>query len=418
MATASGIAKKLVVCVQSAQGTIAPAATATAQYLRRVTSDLNLTKETYQSNEIRSDFQDADMRHGVQSVDGTISGELSPGTYKMFQESILRKDFTAVAALSAVTDCAAAVTSDPAGTFTSPTAGFLTNGIKIGDVVRCTGWTTTAVNNNTHNFMVTNVTATVLTVTPLDGSGNPLVAKIAGDSVIFTVVGKRSYVPETGHTEKWYSIEHYFSDVDLSEVFWDCKVNTASFKLPASGMATSDYSIMGLNNTDFTTGTSPYFTSVVASSTTGTLAAVNGILLVEGTPVALLTAIDFDIAAGLSSEPVVGSNVKPALFNGKVVVKGNMSVFFTDATFKNYFKNETEVSIACAFTTSNLPAADFMAFSMPRVKVGGSSKDDGEKGIIQTMPFVALLNTTGGAETGGTATSKLKTTMCIQDSTL
>ena len=123
--------------------------------------------------------------------------------------------------------------------------------------------------------------------------------------------------------------------------------------------------------------------------------------------------MDFDIAANLTSEGVVGSNVKPNIFDGKVAVKGNMTVFFENDTFRNYFNNETEISINAVFTTSNLPGADFLAFSFPRVKVGGASKDDGEKGIIQTMPFVALFNTAGGA-----TVNTEDTTMSVQDSTV
>jgi hypothetical protein len=50
-----------------------------------------------------------------------------------------------------------------------------------------------------------------------------------------------------------------------------------------------------------------------------------------------------------------------------------------------------QVSIVAAFTTNNNANADFMSFVMPRVKVGGASKDDGEKGLIMTMPYTALL---------------------------
>jgi len=95
-----------------------------------------------------------------------------------------------------------------------------------------------------------------------------------------------------------------------------------------------------------------------------------------------------------------------------------MSVYFEDDTFRDYFENETEVSVACAFTTNNDGDADFLAFTMPRVKMGGSTKDDGEKGIIQTMPFTALIDVNAGADTGATATDSLETTLSIQDSTL
>jgi hypothetical protein len=77
MAYATGVAKQLTYKAESTWGTV-PAASG-AQALRRVTSNLALKKQTYQSNEIRPDYQVSDMRHGVRSVEGSISGELSPG---------------------------------------------------------------------------------------------------------------------------------------------------------------------------------------------------------------------------------------------------------------------------------------------------------------------------------------------------
>ena len=408
MATASGIEKKLILAPQAAQGTVAAAGLATAQYLRRVTSNLSLSKETYQSNEIRADRQVGDFRHGVRSIDGSIAGELSPGTYQRFVAAILRQAWQTPSTTGASILITSAVTSGASGTFTiSGSTPFITAGFKIGDVIRWSGFAAPAAANNAHNFMITGLTSTVMTGTMLDGV--PVVAKAAGDSVTGVVVGKKTWTPVTGHSEDWFSIEHAYTDIALSETFWDCKVNSAAFKLPASGISTVDFGIMGLNVTN--TASAGYFTSVLAAATGGVLASVNGALYVAGTKIALLTGLDFDIAANLSSEGVVGSNVKPDIFDGRVVIKGNMSVFFENATFRDYFENETEISINACFTTSNLPNADFIAFSMPRVKVGGASKDDGEKGIIQTMPFVALFNTAGG-----TTVNTLNTTLSIQDS--
>ncbi len=417
MATASGIEKKLILAPQAAKGTCAVANLATAQYLRRVTSSLNLVKETYQSNEIRSDRQVGDFRHGVQSIEGSLAGELSPGTYNLLIAAILRKAWVAAPIGGPESDITAAVTTGASGTFTSAaTATFLTDGLKVGDVIRWTGMTGAKASNNARNFLITALTQLVMTGTMLDGL--PVVAGTGVDANTATGVGKKLWTPQTGHTEDWFSIEHNFSDVDLSEVFWDCKVNTMAVKLPASGLATIDFGMMGLNHTNYAAGNAPYFSAVLAAATGGVLAAVNGALYVQGTKIALLTGLDFDVAGNLSAEPVVGSNVKPDIFDGRVVVKGNMSVFFEDATFRDYFENETEVSLNAVFTTDNTPTAGFLAFTMPRAKVGGASKDDGEKGIIQTMPFVALFNTNGGADTGATATNALATTLSIQDRTL
>ncbi len=412
---ASGVEKKVILAPQATKGTIPAVDLATAQYLRRVTSSLNVTKETYQSNEMRADRQIADFRHGVQSVEGSITGELSPGTYYLLMAAILRKNFADGVSDATNSAVAADSTTGAAGTFTRDDVGgsWLEDGFKVGDVVRFSGFTATA--NNSHNFMITALTATVMTGIMLDGVA--VVDEAKGQSITTTVTGKKTWIPQTAHTEKWFAVEHYFSDVDLSEVFYDLKVNSMAIKLPATGLATVDFGLMGLNYSNYPAGgTSPYFTSVVAAATGGVLAAVNGALYVQGTKVALLTGLDFDVAANLSSEAVVGSNVKPDIFDGRVAVKGNMTVFFEDATFRDYFLNETEVSINCVFTTGTGATADFIAFTMPRVKVGGASKDDGEKGLVQTMPFTALFDTSAGADTGATATDTLATTMSIQDS--
>ena len=94
MATASGIAKRVTYKKETTFGTLAGATG--GQVIRRVSSDFNLSKETYQSEEIRTDYQIADFRHGVRSVEGNISGELSCGTYSDFMASAVSRNFTAI----------------------------------------------------------------------------------------------------------------------------------------------------------------------------------------------------------------------------------------------------------------------------------------------------------------------------------
>ena len=90
---ATGVNKKVAYKKETSYGVV-PSASG-AKYIRRVTSTFNLNKENYGSNEIRTDYQVADERHGVRSVQGNISGELSPGSYADFFQSVLARDFTA-----------------------------------------------------------------------------------------------------------------------------------------------------------------------------------------------------------------------------------------------------------------------------------------------------------------------------------
>ena len=425
MTIAKGVAKKLIVAEQTALGTVAAVDAATAEYMRRVTSTVDLSKETYESNEKRDDMQVADMRHGAKSVGGALSGELSPGSYQMLMAAVLRKAWVAGASDAANNDVTAASSGAGtyAGTFTrddpdesgeSSGEGFswLTDGFKVGDVVRMTGWASPATANNNHNFLITALTDTVMTVRSL--AKTDIVAKAAGDAITTTVVGKKTYVPKTGHTNKYFTIEHNYSDIDRSEVFTDCKFSNMSVKLPPTGMGTIDFNVVGLNMTAYGTSEAPYFTGPSAMAETGVLAAVNGLIFVQGTAVALLTGLDFEVNGDSTvANPVVGSNTRPDVFDGKIRVSGNATVYFTDTTFQNYFINETEVSIFCAFTDSDDANAEFLAFTLPRVKMGGSGKDDDDKGLVQTMPFTALLNVSGG-----TGTNSEETTISIQDSTL
>ena len=147
-------------------------------------------------------------------------------------------------------------------------------------------------------------------------------------------------------------------------------------------------------------------------STSGAVAGANGLLYVAGAAVAVITSIDFDVNGNtVAADAVVGSNSRPDVFQGTVGVTGNMTVYFTDGTFRDYFVNETEVAVNVVLTTSNDKAADFISFQMSRVKVGGADVGDGQNGLTRTFPFVALKNTAGGA-----ALANYASTIMVQDS--
>lgn len=391
-------------------GDITTSAISGGQNLRRVSSTVDLKKATYSSKEIIASQQVRDMRHGVRSVDGSISGELSVGTYQKFIESICRQNAqTAVTLTSATNDIVVAVTTGTFGTITTTAANFLTSGFKVGMVIRGTGFTAPATANNGKNFLITAIAANgkQMTVTTLDDS--LVVAKTETAAVTLTEAGKHTFVPQSGQTRDYYTIEHFYSDINQSELFTDCVISQMDVKLPASGMAGIDFQIKGL---DMVPGTAQAFASPSASSTGSSLAAANGALFLAGVPVGLITGMNFSVKGGYTTiGGVVGQNTEPDIFPGTVTVDGQATVLFQNATVRDYFVNETEVAIVAVFTTANTPGADFQAFVFPRVKMGGASKDDGEKGLVMTMPFTALENVAGG-----TGKDSHATTFYIQDS--
>ncbi len=403
MTVATGVAKQLRYKKEVTWG-VAPG-TGSAQLLRRAGggSTLSLQKDTYESSEIASHYQRADYRHGVGKVMGKISGELSAGTWKDFFAAALRRAFAAVTAITNASITIAG--AGPTYTVTRAAGSFLSDGIKAGDVVRLSVGVFNAANLN-KNLLVLSLTATVLTVMPLNG-----VALVAEGPIItstVTVIGKKTFAPPTAQTDDSFAFEHWYSDVALSELYVGCKINQMDIKLPPTGMSTIDMDIMGK---DVTTAAAQYYITPTAETTFGILASVNGLLIAQGGAIALLTGLDFSIKGSMTVDPVVGSNRYADITEGRILVDGNVTALFQDATIRDYFLNETEVSLAVALSANGGAAADFLAFSMPRIKFGDASKDDGVKALIQTLPFTALYNAAGGA-----GTSSEQSTLVIQDS--
>ena len=395
MTLAAGLFKQVAYKVESVFGTLPVAAA--AQALRRVQSTLDLTKDTYQSNEIRTDLQISDFRHGVRRVKGGINGELSCKTYADFFAAALKRPFAAVTPIAGASITIAG--AGPTYTVTRAAGSFLTDGVKVGDVIRLSVGTFNAANLS-KNLMVTALTATVATVIVVNASALVAEGPIATSTV--TVVGKKTFVPTSGHTDLSFSIEHFYSDLVQSEAFTGCKVDKIALSLPPTGLATASIDFMGQN---VTTASAQYFTSPTAATSTSALASVNGVLRLNGVTIAIVTGLNFAIDPMFTGDPVVGSNVVPNLFPGSVNVTGQATAYFLDTTLRDAFLNETEIDLYAVFTADGTAAADFVQFAFPRIKFSGASKNDGQAGLVQTLPFRALFNKNGGAGTSTEATT-------------
>jgi hypothetical protein len=400
MPIAKGVSKQVGYKKETTWGTLA--GPSSGKLLRRVTASFNLVKEAYESGEIRTDRQIADFRHGVRSAEGSLNGELSPATYADFMASIVGRDFTA--APSATSLSVTIATSGLLYSVTRATGSWLTDGFAPGMSFRLSGAGLNAA-NSAKNLLIASVSALVLTVSPIQES--TLVAEGPIASVTATATGKITFVPATAHTDDSFTVEEFYADIAQSEVYTGMKVNSLAVQLPATGLTTIDIGFAGKDMTQ--TGTSQYFTSPTAQNTNGIFAAVNGIMLVAGQPVALITSADFSIERATENAISVGSNSVSEIFTGRIRVTGNMSVYFQDAAFRGYFDDETPVSVILAVSADATSASNFVTFTLPKVKLGSFTKDDGELGVVASTSFQALLNdvTTAGLPA---------TTIQIQDS--
>lgn len=401
MPNAQGILKTIAYKKQSGQGTAASGSG--GQLLRRRTCNFNLTRDTYENDEIVSHRQSTGATAGIRRVAGKYSGLLSPLTFQAMFEAILMK---AAAATTSITGISATIaTSGSNWTVTRAAGDFLTGGIKVGDVVRLSVGSLNAANIN-KNLLVLAVTATVLTVRPLNGVA--LVAEGPIATVTVSVPGKKIWVPTSGHTDDWYTFEEYFADLTRSEVTSDVKLGQMQIGIPATGNATVDIDFVGL---DRTRSGAQVLTSPTAETSTSVAQAVSGLVVVNSV-VTPITSGQITINPNTNpGEAEVGSNAVGSMALGRVQVTGQFTAKFSGVTLQDLFDNQTSVALLIACPVDATAASEFVAFTMSKVKLFSDSADDGEKEIIRTYSFTAEINGSGGA-----ALASHQTIISIQDS--
>lgn len=398
--TANGINTLLVIGKQSAEGT--KALVGAGQLYPRVTASFDTDADKYSSNEIDPSQQQGDTRLGNFRVSGDIKGEASCGAYSVLMAALMRRDFTA----GGVTTAQVTISS-AAGGFVRSAGSFLADGHRAGTVVRAAGFATTGAPNNAKNFFVTSVTALNLNGQFMDGSA--CAVKAAGDTVTITATGKRTYTPLTGHTTDWFTAEVQSPDITMHRSFVDQLVSKMDMAVQPNGMTSCDFTFMGKRE-DATTA-SAYFTTPAATPNTGKFSGATAMLSVAGIPSVICTGMSVSMDGQVKIDPVIGSKYATAASRGKVVGSGQFTVLLQDSTYLDYFKAETEVSLAYAMASSNAALADVMTLAAGRIKLTSAKVDDGEKNKIVTCAFDVL-------RYKGSDLQHELTTLAIQDTTL
>lgn len=401
MAIGLGINKVISFKKEASFDAAAPVGTG-MQVLRRTSYSGDPNKQIIESEEMRSDAQWADIRHGLQTFPVQLMTELAPGGYSPLFELLLRNTFSVSVTTGAVVTIAAA--AGPPGTFTRSAGSFITDGFRIGMIVRHTGWTTTAVANNSRNYRIIALTATVMTTSGLNDE--VVVTKAAGDSVTIASVGKRLIVSQTpvlgsGMIEMWQP------DVPSSELLTGMRVATCKINADPKNMIKGEWGCMARS---FLAGTTQFAVTPTAAAATSVLGGLGGYLRLAGADRATVTSATIEIDGNMSTEAVLGSVKTPDIFMDRISVSGQLNVFFDTTDLRDAFLNETEVSLDLLIeTNASTLAADFLSFNMPRVKLNSGNKPDGRNGLQQQINYRALLMPSGTVGVDNT-------TLAIQDS--
>lgn len=347
----------------------------------RITGDtLDLSKETFLSNELRSDREVTDFRHGNRQAGGALNFELSfDTTFEDFFLALLGASSWSNAATKTGTTIAF-VNSNP-DTITDSGNGFVTAGFEAGDVITVSG-ATNGGNNST--FTIATVVAGTITLT---GAAS-LTAESAGASVTITAARKFAKI---GTAIKSFSAERRFTDAGVYSVVTGIRINTMSLSVQPNAIVTGSFGIFGK---DFTSSTSTLDASPTEPGSNAPFDSFTGTIEENGSSIALVTGVELNVNNNLDPAFVVGSATVAQIFEQRCNVSGTLTMFLQDEVLLQKFKNETVSSLELKLSDGT----NFYKFIVPRLKYGAASAPVSNfGGVTISMPFQAYRDPTVGA---------------------
>lgn len=343
---------------------------------------LTLDRQQIIDPESRDDGMTSMFRLGSKRVTGSYRGTLSVGSWNTLIAALFRTTFTAATT---------AITCDGGGTYTSlavtnqntltlvGTGSFLTQGVRVGDVVRLGA---TAADNDI-NAVVASVAANVITVL-----GTPWANFTADTNATLQI--QKKIKNSTTLTRSSYTFEHYFGDLDESEQFAGCRVVSMKLTWQPNQVVMVEFGLVGKTMTNLGTASAPGLTSPTEYVSIGLVVADASVYL-AGTAIATITGGELMFDLGGEGIDVVGADSTPDVYEGTMQITGQLTAVRTALTASHLarFLAETdnvELSLMFVEPDASVPI-DFFHVFLPRLKYAGVTPS----GIGTTAPVIETI---------------------------
>lgn len=349
---------------------------------------LKLEKAAIRSETIRADGQKLIARHGSRSITGSFNGELAVGAFDNIIAAVFRSTHTAALAVGAATASLASIsfgTNTITATSTSAGSGFLQAGIRVGDVFRVSGVTTDGSANHSTNLRVKAVTTHTLTV---HGTGQ-LTASTTAAATFTLTVGKK-IINGTQPTRRSFYVEQNYLNIDQSEVFGGVRWTGITLRGTPDGMATVELRGLGVSEDTLTaTSSAPYYTDYT-TYTSPPLTFADARISLGGEDIAIATSFEMNANIVANTEPVIGSDVTPDVFDNDFELSGSLSIIRDDLDRVGGFDAETEYELLILLKENESAPADYISFFVPKLKFMGVDAPLGnDSAMVETIPWEA-----------------------------
>lgn len=200
-------------------------------------------------------------------------------------------------------------------------------------------------------------------------------------------------VLKTGSTRTSLAMEEQQLDIGEYRVYNGMIVDKFQLTVPANGVVTGKFDLIGFSQSALSTATFTGATWVPVATIKNpfTQYGASGFLKEGGATVGYVTGLDFTIDNAHTKNFAIASNVVRDFTSARSKITGTASVFFEDATMYNKFFNGTYSSLDLKLDNGT----NTLEFSFPNIKYMGATKTiTGAGPVTMSMPFEALYDGT------------------------
>lgn len=308
------------------------------------------------SDAIRKDRMVDDLVVVDADINGSVDYELSFAAYRPMLISLLQT----ASPVSTVNISASDVVVAPVGKTLTTTAGdFVAGGVKVGQLVRLSGF---AQAKNNGVFRVVTVTAKVLT---LADPGNKLTAEAAGASVKIagTCYRNGSDVPDSYTFRKSFNIPG-----KPAAVFYyrGCQISAMSFQFAQRSILKGGMSVVGMTAEGTTTALAGESLTDVAEYTVMNSVSSVSALTLEGLPdSAFFSSLSLTVDNGANPQKGIAQLGARGIANFTQNITGSVELYFEDLAVYNIFKAAQAFHMSIVLQDG---AGNMIAITLPKCK--------------------------------------------------
>jgi len=199
-------------------------------------------------------------------------------------------------------------------------------------------------------------------------------------------------VLKAGVTRRSFTVERKFADLATPEFhrYTGCEFNSFAMSVSPNAIVTATFGVIGKGLTLATSSVAG--STYAAASDVQPFDSFTGSITEGGSPIAVVTSIEFTLENGLEPLFAVGSKTTNRPSIGKSRLTGTMTTYFENKTLYEKFINETSSSIV--LTLLDVDGNEY-EFDFPNVKYNSGQPDvSGEGAVTISMDFIALYDST------------------------